>query len=117
MVALSGVVPSKFAAASSAIEPKPARIVVAGGATFIGDQFFSPGNEALLLNVMDWLAHDDALLAIRTRGLRAAPLQEVNDGTRRSVKYANIMGVPALCVALGLMRWRRREARRSRVSL
>jgi gliding-associated putative ABC transporter substrate-binding component GldG len=117
MVAVSGVVPSKLETEAGSAETKPARIVVAGGATFITDQFFSPGNEALLLNVMDWLAHDDALLAVRTRGLRAAPLEEVNEGTRRSIKYANVLGAPALCVAFGLIRWRRREARRSRVSI
>lgn len=117
MVALSGVMPSAAAASSAGGEAKPARVVVAGGAGFINDQFFSPGNEALLMNVMDWLAHDDALLAIRTRGLRAAPLREVDDGTRQSVKYANILGVPLLCVALGLARWRWREGRRTRVSL
>lgn len=117
MVAISGVVPSKFEPNTSSADAKPARIVVAGGATFVTDQFFSPGNEALLLNVMDWLARDDALLAVRTRGLRAAPLAELDEGTRRSVKYANILGAPALCVALGLIRWRRREVRRSRASI
>jgi ABC-type uncharacterized transport system involved in gliding motility auxiliary subunit len=66
---------------------------------------------------MDWLVHDDALLAVRTRGLRAAPLKDVEEGTRRSVKYANIIGVPFFCIAFGLIRWRRREGRRSRVSL
>jgi ABC-type uncharacterized transport system involved in gliding motility auxiliary subunit len=117
IVALDGVVPSKFDGASSSADVKPARIVVAGGATFIADQFLSAGNQALLLNVMDWLVRDDALLAVRTRGLRAAPLKDVDDGTRRSVKYANIVGVPVLCIAAGLIRWRRRESRRSRVSL
>jgi gliding motility-associatede transport system auxiliary component len=81
------------------------------------EQFFSSGNEALLLNVMDWLVHDDALLAVRTRGLRAAPLEEVSESARRSVKYANILGVPTLCIALGLIRWRRRESRRLRVTV
>lgn len=117
MVALSGVVPSTAATATGAGEAKPARIVVAGGASFITDQFFSPGNEALLMNVMDWLAHDDALLAVRTRGLRAAPLRDVDDSTRQWIKYANILGVPFACIALGLVRWRWREARRTRVSL
>jgi ABC-type uncharacterized transport system involved in gliding motility auxiliary subunit len=117
MVSLSGVMPSRFEPGSSAADARPARIVVTGGSGFMTDQFFSAGNEALLLNVMDWLVHDDALLAIRTRGLRAAPLKEVPDSARRSVKYANILGAPALCVALGLIRWRRRESRRSRVSV
>jgi ABC-type uncharacterized transport system involved in gliding motility auxiliary subunit len=123
LVSVSGVVPSKFAgtdppsAENTPADARPTRIVVGGGSGFMTDQFFSAGNEALLLNVMDWLVRDDALLAVRTRGLRAAPLEDVSDGTRRSVKYANILGAPALCIALGLLRWRRRESRRSRVTL
>jgi gliding-associated putative ABC transporter substrate-binding component GldG len=94
-----------------------ARVVVAGGASFIGDQFFAEGNEALLLNIMDWLVRDDALLAVRTRGLKAAPLREVDESTRSLVKYGNIAGVPLLLVLYGLLRWRRRESRRLDVSL
>jgi ABC-type uncharacterized transport system involved in gliding motility auxiliary subunit len=116
VVSVTGVMPSKFQAENLA-DAEPARIVVAGGSGFMADKFFSPGNEALLLNVMDWLVRDDALLAIRTRGLRAAPLADVADSTRRSVKYANILGAPVLCVLFGLMRWRRRESRRSRVTV
>jgi ABC-type uncharacterized transport system involved in gliding motility auxiliary subunit len=103
--------------ATASSERAPSRIVVAGGSGFMTDQFFSPGNQALLLNVMDWLARDDALLAVRTRGLRAAPLEETSEGERRTVKYANVLGVPLLCVALGLIRWRRRESRRKHASL
>jgi len=67
--------------------------------------------------MMDWLVRDDALLAVRTRGLQAAPLAEVRDSTRSTIKYVNILGVPLLCVVFGLVRWRRRESRRTRVSV
>ncbi len=113
---VSGKLPSFFgeSASEGAIE---SRIVVAGGASFIGDQFFAEGNEALLLNVMDWLVRDDALLSVRTRGLKAAPLREVDETTRSLVKYGNIVGIPLLLVLYGLIRWRRREARRLTVSV
>jgi ABC-type uncharacterized transport system involved in gliding motility auxiliary subunit len=94
-----------------------ARLVVAGGASFIKDQFFAEGNQALLLNLMDWLVRDDALLAVRTRGLEAAPLAEVSESARSTLKYANVVGVPLLCIAFGLVRWRRREQRRGRVAI
>lgn len=117
MIAMvSGVLASYYGEPAVADAPE-ARIVVAGGASFIGDQFFAEGNEALLLNVMDWLVRDDALLSIRTRGLKAAPLREVDDTTRALLKYGNIVGVPLLLVLYGLIRWRRREARRLTVSL
>jgi gliding-associated putative ABC transporter substrate-binding component GldG len=116
VVSASGVLPSYFENGSGD-ERAPARVVVAGGASFIGDQFFAEGNEALFLNLMDWLALDDALLSVRTRGLKAAPLAELKDSTRSLVKYANILGVPLLLILFGLLRWRRREARRATVGI
>lgn len=112
----SGRLPSQFGA-EAAGGADETRVVVAGGSSFIGDQFLAEGNQALLLNIMDWLVHDDALQAVRTRGLVAVPLREIDETTRMLVKYGNIVGVPLLLVAYGLVRWRRRESRRSRVAL
>ena len=69
-------------------------------------------NEALVLNLMDWLVLDEDLLAVRTRGLGAAPLEELEDSQRLTIKYGNIIGLPLLFMVFGLVRWRRREARR-----
>ncbi len=113
---LSGLIPSHFGAVPEDSSAE-ARVVVAGGASFVGDQFFAQGNEVLLLNMMDWLVRDDALLAVRTRGLKAAPLADVGDSKRVMLKYANILGVPLLFVLYGLFRWQRRESRRANVSL
>jgi gliding-associated putative ABC transporter substrate-binding component GldG len=120
VVALTGALPSHFAQSTQDVmgqESRESRVVVAGGASFLTDQFLAHGNQSLVLNLVDWLVRDDALLAIRTRGLQAAPLEEVKDSTRASIKYVNIVGVPLLCAALGLVRWRYRERRRSRVSV
>ena len=118
VVALGGPLPRHFPAAEGAAgDSSPARIVVAGGSTFIGDQFFAEGNEALFLNLMDWLVRDDALLAVRTRGLRAAPLGEVSDSTRAALKYGNVIGVPLLLIVFGLLRWARRESRRATIGI
>lgn len=115
VVAVEGQLASQFG--QNGGEPKPARLVVAGGASFVKDEFFAEGNQALFLNMLDWLVRDDALLAVRTRGLSAAPLSELSDSARSAIRYANILGVPLLCIAFGLIRWRRRESRRSRVAL
>jgi ABC-type uncharacterized transport system involved in gliding motility auxiliary subunit len=96
---------------------KNARILVAGGSSFISDQFMSEGNQALALNVIDWLVLDEALLSVRSRGLGSAPIAEISDGTRNVVKYGNIVGLPMAFVAFGLVRWRVREKRRREVSL
>ena len=116
VVAVEGQLSSQFGESNGG-EPKPARVVVAGGSSFVKDQFLAEGNQALFLNMLDWLVRDDALLAVRTRGLSAAPLGEVSDSARMTIRYANTLGVPLLCIASGLIRWRRRESRRARVEL
>lgn len=95
----------------------PSRVMVAGGASFVSDQFLTQSNQALVLNVIDWLVLDEALLAVRSRGLRAAPIDELSEATRASVKWGHVFGLPLLLVAFGIVRWRLREARRSKVTL
>ncbi|MBC7792509.1 MAG: ABC transporter permease, partial [Clostridia bacterium] len=93
------------------------RILVAGGSAFIQDQFGGKANEAFILNMVDWLVMDEAMLSVRSRGLAAAPLEEISDGGRNAMKLANIVGLPFAFVAFGLVRWRLREGRRSKVTL
>ena len=92
-----------------------ARVIVAGGSAVFQDDFMaSRSNQALLLNVADWLLLDPALLAMRSRGLAGAPLQEgLSDGVRNAVKFGNALGVPLLLALYGVIRWRMREARRA----
>jgi hypothetical protein len=118
VVTLTGAIPSHFGASAPPAtngEAVKGRVLVAGGSTFIQDQFLSMGNQALLLNLIDWLVLDDALLAVRSRGLEAAPLEELTDGQRNAVKYLNMLGLPLVFVAFGLVRWRMRERRRAHV--
>lgn len=127
MVQVSGKLPSHYKAeASTSSGPDPilaesqgdARVVVAGGSSLAWDDFMGQPNQALLLNTADWLLLDPALLAMRTRGISEATLQpEIADSTRNLVKFGNILGVPLLLVAFGIVRWRMREARRATVTV
>ena len=115
VVALSGHLPRHFpdAAKPEASEAAEGRVVVIGGSSFVDDQFLAPGNQALVLNLLDWLLQDDALLAVRTRGLDAAPLVELSDEQRGLVRYANVIGIPLALILFGILRWRLRERRRA----
>jgi gliding-associated putative ABC transporter substrate-binding component GldG len=126
VVALTGPVKSFFGNVpeNAGGEAKPdaagpsARLLVVGGSMFVSDQFMAKTSETFLLNLMDWMVLDEDLLAVRSRGLSAAPLKaDLSDGVRNGVKYANIVGVPLAFVAFGLVRWRLREKRRSKVTL
>ncbi|HEX8701975.1 MAG TPA: GldG family protein [Myxococcaceae bacterium] len=128
MVQVSGKLKSHFAseaqASSSSGTPLLAeskgepRIIVAGGSAALWNDFMSRANQALVLNVADWLLLDPALLAMRTRGLAEAPLQqELSATTRNTVKFGNAFGIPVLLAAFGLVRWRMREASRATVTV
>ncbi|HYO69495.1 MAG TPA: ABC transporter permease, partial [Archangium sp.] len=94
------------------------RIIVAGGSAALWDDFMGRPNQALLLNVADWLLLDPALLAMRTRGMAEAPLQpELSATTRNTVKFGNAFGIPLALAAFGLVRWRMRESRRATVTV
>jgi len=64
----------------------------------------------LVLNVIDWLAQDEALISIRSRAAVSRPLGEVSDVTRNTVKYLNLFLPPLIVIGYGLIRWRIRRA-------
>jgi|SRR5579871_1942663 len=89
------------------------RLVVMGTSAFMWDEFLSPANQVLALNIVDYMLADTALLAMRTREFNEAPINvDLSDGMRQAIKYGNILGVPCLLVLYGLVRWRMRESRR-----
>jgi gliding-associated putative ABC transporter substrate-binding component GldG len=127
MVEVSGKLRSHYAgdATMSNGSPVPllaesqgdARVIVVGGSTLAMDDFMGRPNQALMLNVADWLLLDPALLAMRTRGLTDAPLQpELAEATRNTVKYGNVLGLPVLLALYGIVRWRMRESRRATIT-
>lgn len=130
MVQLSGKLKSKFAAEAAQSAPgatpvlaeakSEARLIVVGTSALVQDDFVgqSRSNQALMLNIADWLVLDPAMLAMRTRGMQLATLKpELSDGTRNLVKFGNALGLPLALALFGLVRWRMREARRSTVAL
>jgi ABC-type uncharacterized transport system involved in gliding motility auxiliary subunit len=131
MVQLSGKLKSKYAAEAVqsgvpgatpvlAESKSEARLIVAGTSALVQDDFVSQSrsNQALLLNVADWMVLDPAMLAMRTRGMQLATLKpEISDGTRNLVKLGNALGLPVLLAFVGVVRWRMREARRKAVTV
>ena len=64
-------------------------------------------------NAVDWLAQDEALIAIRSKNRTPPPLAFASATTHDIVKYGNIIGVPALLIVFGALRlWRRRQITR-----
>jgi gliding-associated putative ABC transporter substrate-binding component GldG len=90
------------------------RIVVVGDGEFFADQKGGGDRDNLLFfqNMIDWLAQDEDLIAIRSREVTDRPLKVVSEPTKRIVKYANMLGSPLLVVLIGIGVWQARKRRR-----
>ena len=91
------------------------RLVVVGSADFASDRYArnSPENFVFVQNAIDWLAQDDALIAIRSKNRAPPPLVFTSTVLRSAVKYGNLIGVPLLLILAALLRlWRRRQTTR-----
>ena len=81
------------------------RLIVVGNDEFASDRHVrsAPENALFVLNAVDWLAQDEALIAIRSKD-RRPPSLAMSDGRRATVKYGNLIGVPLLVALAGLGR-------------
>lgn len=87
------------------------RILVVGDGDFMKDEMLgNKGNLTFFANIIDYLADDAGLITIRSKNVATPPLDQIADGTKRTLKYINLIGPPLLIVAYGLFRWRKRVA-------
>jgi ABC-type uncharacterized transport system involved in gliding motility auxiliary subunit len=102
-----------------------ARLVVIGDSDFASDEYMRfarqiptyGGNLLFFMNVVDYLAQDEALAGIRAKGVASRPLTYSSESTPAAVKYANVIGVPLAFIAFGVARWRLRNQRRRTAKL
>jgi len=95
------------------------RIIVTGSSRFITDDFPQEfeGNRTFFLNAIDWLTIGDELIGIRSREAGERPLKLVDERTKVIVRIVNMLAVPLLVIAFGLIytgfprRNKRRQAR------
>jgi gliding-associated putative ABC transporter substrate-binding component GldG len=95
------------------------RIVVIGDGDFARDQFMggSKDNLSFFANMVDYLVDDAGLITIRSKDASFAPLDQVSDGTKKAVKYANLVVPPLLVLIYGILRWRMRKARKKALEM
>lgn len=81
----------------------PGRWVVFSNNSFIEDGIVQqhPTNLGLVLNALDWLSQNEALLTIRTKSSRPANLIWEDDSQQGVIKWGNIIGIPVLVVLFG----------------
>lgn len=87
------------------------RLVVVGDGDFMKNELAgNRGNLTFFINIVDYLADDAGLITIRSKNIAQPPLEQVSDGTKKMVKYGNLILPPLLVIGYGLLRWRRRIA-------
>lgn len=89
------------------------RVVLVGDGDFVRDQY-SGGNRdnmTFFANMVDYLVDDAGLITIRSKDASLAPLDQVSDGTKKTLKYGSLVLPPLLVLAYGAFRWRMRKAR------
>ncbi len=108
----SGRQPPAPLTGQAAVQQSPnTMILVAGDGDFMKDDFLGGGgNLPFFANIVDYLADDTGLITIRSKNVSQPPLEEVSDGTKKLLKYGNLIVPPLLIVGYGLFRWRRRVA-------
>lgn len=87
------------------------RVVVIGDADFLSNQYLGNGsNLALGLNMIDWLSHDDNLIAISPR--KAVDTQlELSPNSQLFIAAFFLLGLPILLLASGVRIWLVRRKR------
>jgi ABC-2 type transport system permease protein len=105
--------PAGVTVSSPKLKSADSRLVVVGSPGMLDDELFNGNSASLALNMIDWLARDDSLIALRSRSVIQRPLIEVGATERAVWKGFWMFGLPLLVGLAGLGRWlvlRRRQA-------
>ncbi len=104
-------VPDIVGSAAPLLSSPESRIIVVGDGAFMKDEFSrNPGNLTFFVNLVDYLADDAGLITIRSKNVAMPPLDQISDGTRKMLKYGDLLLPPLAVIGYGLTRWRRRVA-------
>jgi len=66
-----------------------------------------PDNVNLMVNSIDWLSDDTGLIELRTKGVTARPIKQMEDGTKTLLKYLNFLLPILLIIIYGIFRIQR----------
>lgn len=71
-----------------------------------------PDNISLMVNSIDWLSDDTGLIELRTKGVTSRPLDEIEDGTKATLKWLNFLLPILLIVIYGIIRMQIKRTKR-----
>jgi hypothetical protein len=74
-------------------------------------------NLRFLFNVLDWASQQEELTEIRGKGIRRRPLRVTSDGTRKTISWGLIAGLPVFVSFFGLLGAAVRSRRKTTLKL
>jgi gliding-associated putative ABC transporter substrate-binding component GldG len=96
---------------------KENRIVVIGDGDFANEENRPPRDNILFfISLVDYLMDDVGLAEIRTKDSAEYPIEETTEGTRKLVRYVNLILPPGLVLLFGLYIWKQRKAKKKNLS-
>ncbi len=91
------------------------RLLVSGSSALLDNEFIEGNNTVFILNMLDWLSHDEDLIALRSLGVTQRPLEPLGRSERTFFKMFWIFGLPLLLLLFAGWRWLAIRKRRSRI--
>ncbi len=89
------------------------RLLVSGSNALLDNEFIDGNNTIFILNMMDWLSHDEALIDLRSKGVTQRPLEPLEKQGRTFFKVVWMFALPTLLLMLGGWRWLAKRKRRT----
>jgi len=85
---------------------KEARLIFVGDSDFMTDQHIRSNNNGdLIMNSINWLIEDEALISIRAKEADMRQIDPLSATAQNVVFWLNILGVPFLVLIFGLTRY------------
>lgn len=106
------------AALQGKIDNTQTKMVVIGNGTFATpdpnsrQKQVSADNVNLLVNAIDWLSDDTGLVELRTKGVTARPIKDLDDSKRAFLKYLNFFLPVLLVLIYGIIRFQQKRIKR-----
>ncbi len=90
--------------------PPDLKMIVMGNGDFPQDDFRGPDeNLVFFSDMVDYMTDDAGLSEIRQKDSNPKPIKQIEDSTRKILKYTLLAGPPVLVLLFGVFRWKRRR--------
>lgn len=97
---------------------KDNKLIAIGDGDFANEENKPPKeNIVFFVNLVDYLMDDVGLAVIRTKTSSDAPIEETSEGTKKFLKYFNLIFPPALVLLIGLYKWNQRKQKKRNLQL